>query len=133
MEVEAIVLSELRGFQPQKTLHSAATEHLCNLQFADPNWHHSGRIDILLDAYVYSRILNGGLRKQLASSPIAQETEVGWILSGTMLLTQPLTSASLLVSTIDSAEVVTDVKTFRNRRSTLRISLYRDTRGTGLL
>lgn len=56
--------------------------HLGKLELADPNWHKGGRIDILLGSAVHSEIIIDGLRKGFSGQPMAQNTKLGWIVSG---------------------------------------------------
>ncbi|XP_026746136.1 uncharacterized protein LOC113507483 [Trichoplusia ni] len=49
---------------------------------ADPNWNTPGKIDMLISSSVYSKVLKQGLSKGPPDSLIAQNTELGWILSG---------------------------------------------------
>ncbi|XP_026331312.1 uncharacterized protein LOC113238692, partial [Hyposmocoma kahamanoa] len=53
-----------------------------NLPLADPTYTTPGKIDILLGAEVYGKILLDGIFKQSEGSLIAQNTIFGWILSG---------------------------------------------------
>lgn len=56
--------------------------HLQNIEAADPNWEKGGRIDILLGAAAHGEIILDGLIKGTTGQPIAQKTELGWIISG---------------------------------------------------
>ncbi|XP_076298577.1 uncharacterized protein LOC143217822 [Lasioglossum baleicum] len=50
----------------------------------DPEFSSAARIDLILGTEVYSAILEEGIRKGGPGSPIAQETTLGWILSGSV-------------------------------------------------
>lgn len=56
--------------------------HLEHLELADPDWQKGGRIDILLGSAAHAEILLNGLIKGESGQPIAQKTELGWIVSG---------------------------------------------------
>ncbi|XP_059047784.1 uncharacterized protein LOC131843186 [Achroia grisella] len=56
--------------------------HLKNLPLADPDYNTSSNIDILLNTNIYSEIILDGLIKVHRDEPIAQRTELGWIVSG---------------------------------------------------
>ncbi|XP_055308905.1 uncharacterized protein LOC129572830, partial [Sitodiplosis mosellana] len=56
--------------------------HLNGLELADPEWMKGGRIDILLSSAIHSEIIMDGLIKGSPGQPIAQKTELGWIVSG---------------------------------------------------
>ncbi|XP_076280097.1 uncharacterized protein LOC143208966 [Lasioglossum baleicum] len=53
-----------------------------NLKLADPNPASNQRIELLLGAELFSQILRPGIRRSPKSGPVAQNTELGWILSG---------------------------------------------------
>lgn len=57
-------------------------EHLHNLQYADPTINSDNPIDILLNVADYARILKSGLIKGGLDEPVAQNTEIGWIIFG---------------------------------------------------
>lgn len=57
-------------------------KHLENIQLADSHLDKNGRIDILIGADTFSEILLDGVLKGQMSHPIAQNTKLGWILSG---------------------------------------------------
>lgn len=48
----------------------------------DPTFSESGKIDLLLGADIFSQIIQKGLRRGPKGSPIAQQTQFGWVLSG---------------------------------------------------
>lgn len=57
-------------------------KHLTNLVLADPDFGQPGKIDLLLGADLFADVLRQGRRSGLAGSPVAFETEFGWVLSG---------------------------------------------------
>lgn len=57
-------------------------EHLHNLNYADPTSSSDQPIDILLGVADYTRILKSGLIKGTEDEPIAQNTELGWLIMG---------------------------------------------------
>ena len=56
--------------------------HLSNLQLADPMFGQPGKIDILLGVDVFVNVLLHGRRFGPPGSPVAFETEFGWVLAG---------------------------------------------------
>lgn len=56
--------------------------HIEGLQLADPQFFKSAKIDIVLAADVYWAAMLEGIRKGPLGTPLAQNTEFGWILSG---------------------------------------------------
>lgn len=88
---------------PLKTSHLS---HLQNLPLADPHFNTPGPIDILLAGDVYGKIIQEGLRKGAHSEPIAQQTTLGWILSGELahhnhFITQPVNCFHVSVQEIN--------------------------------
>ena len=57
-------------------------KHLTNLVLADPNFGQPGKIDLLLGADLFADVLRQGRRSGPAVSPVAFETEFGWVLCG---------------------------------------------------
>lgn len=82
LTTEALIVSRVINNLPSVTLPNNSWEHLQHTRLADPEYHVSKPIDILLDASVYSEIIMSGLVKGTHQSPIAQQTKLGWILSG---------------------------------------------------
>jgi hypothetical protein len=60
----------------------AAYSHLQNLQYADPSILSDDPIDLLLGVADYSRILSNGLIKGSPNEPVAQNSELGWLIFG---------------------------------------------------
>lgn len=56
--------------------------HLNGIELSDPDWERGGRIDVLLGSEANAEILLSGLIKGKSGQPIAQKTELGWIVSG---------------------------------------------------
>ena len=56
--------------------------HLSNLRLADPTFNQPGKIDILLGVDVFVNVLLHGRRFGPPGSPVAFETEFGWVLAG---------------------------------------------------
>lgn len=57
-------------------------EHLQNLKYADPSISSDQPIDLLLCVADYTRILKSGLIKNKQEEPVAQNTELGWLILG---------------------------------------------------
>ncbi|XP_055850540.1 uncharacterized protein LOC129915103 [Episyrphus balteatus] len=82
LEIQAFVLSQLTTLVPTQEVDSSDWIHLDNLSLADPWFSIPGKIDLLLGADVYASIILEGLVKKKIGSPVAQQTELGWILTG---------------------------------------------------
>ncbi|XP_011706167.1 PREDICTED: uncharacterized protein LOC105461365 [Wasmannia auropunctata] len=80
----AIILPRLTVYAGVASTAVADWPHLRDLQLADPEFFASEEIDVLLGADVYASILGPGVRKGGEGEPVAQETALGWIVSGTV-------------------------------------------------
>ena len=56
--------------------------HLSNLRLADPNFGLPGRIDLLLGVDIFAEVILHGRRQGPQGSPVAIETQLGWVLAG---------------------------------------------------
>lgn len=82
LPVNALTLPKLTGLIPSKHVSKNLWPHLTGLTLADEGYHHSTRVDLILGADVYGRLLLDGLRKGPQGTPTAQNTVFGWILTG---------------------------------------------------
>ncbi|XP_012271144.2 uncharacterized protein LOC105694768 [Orussus abietinus] len=82
LELRALVLPRLTAHLPTQQVATGNWPHLTGLALADPDYAARSKIDLLLGADVYGDILLEGLRKGCAGAPLAQQTAVGWVLSG---------------------------------------------------
>lgn len=81
-DTKALVIAKVINNLPNSSFKKHEWSHLQHINLADPAYNVSRPIDILLDASVYSYIIMGGLIKGPPKAPIAQQTRLGWILSG---------------------------------------------------
>ncbi|KAH9636832.1 hypothetical protein HF086_017075 [Spodoptera exigua] len=79
---QALVVSRVINNLPNASFSKQTWPHLSHTRLADPEYNISKPIDLLLDASVYSDIIMSGLIKGPIQAPIAQQTRLGWILSG---------------------------------------------------
>lgn len=56
-------------------------DHLAHIQLADPGFGEPGKIDLLLGVEVFVEVMRHGRRLGVSGSPIALETEFGWVLA----------------------------------------------------
>ena len=56
--------------------------HLSNLSLADPNFGQPGRIDLLLGVDIFAEVILHGRRQGPQGTPVAFETQLGWVLAG---------------------------------------------------
>ncbi|CAK1583774.1 unnamed protein product [Parnassius mnemosyne] len=82
LHVTAYVLEKLTSYLPSTNVDLLHWPELKQLNLADPSFHKPNKIDILLGAEVYALIIMEGLLKYPSGSTVAQNTSLGWILSG---------------------------------------------------
>nr|XP_034833645.1 uncharacterized protein LOC117990292 [Maniola hyperantus] len=86
--INAYVLKTLTSYLPSQETTVCDWPYLENITLADPGYNTPNRIDLLLGAEVYSKIIDNGLKKS-PNGVIAQYTHLGWILSGDTHSEQP--------------------------------------------
>lgn len=82
VQIKALILPKITHVKPTHKGAYKTWQHIDGLQLADINHMHEGPIDLLLGAQVLAEILLPGLKKGSSEAPIAQQTKLGWILSG---------------------------------------------------
>ena len=81
--VTAVIVSCVTSNLPlQPTPVDQKWKHLSGLQLADPSFGQPGRIDLLLGVEVFAEVLLHGRRCGGPGSPVALETQFGWVLAG---------------------------------------------------
>ncbi|KAL0882691.1 hypothetical protein ABMA27_001114 [Loxostege sticticalis] len=80
--VKAFVLSNITSYLPEKHTGPIEWMELKNLELADPKFNATNKIDLLIGAEVYCRILKEGIKRSPTGSLVAQNTTLGWIISG---------------------------------------------------
>ena len=81
--VEAYVLKKVTKDLPLHPIPIALKwDHLSDLELADPEFRTPARIDLLLGAEVFARILLDGRRTGPRGTPSAISTYLGWVLLG---------------------------------------------------
>ncbi|XP_051864315.1 uncharacterized protein LOC127566331 [Drosophila albomicans] len=82
IEASAYVLPQLAGNLPSCSVPQTLLENLPSIQLADPKFHKSSQIDVLLGADILPSILLGGSHPNICGTLLGQETIFGWILTG---------------------------------------------------
>lgn len=77
----ALIIRQLSSMTNTFAAHHNQWPHIHGLSLADPEFMRPQRIDILIGGDIYGSLLLPGLRK-LVGGPTAQNTALGWILSG---------------------------------------------------
>ncbi|KAL0820903.1 hypothetical protein ABMA28_005563 [Loxostege sticticalis] len=80
---EVFIMNNLIKNLPNKTFPKPSWSNIENINLADPEFYKSRPVDLLLGADIYTSILLGGLIKgNDAKQPMAQQTQLGWLLCG---------------------------------------------------
>lgn len=103
LPVTLIILPKLTSSLPRQDMQQLQAQSLENKLIADPTYYKKGPIDIILGAHEYSKILQQGV-EQIQDGVIAQNTELGWILSG-ICATNRNTGKKILSMTVRTEEV----------------------------
>ncbi|XP_011859304.1 PREDICTED: uncharacterized protein LOC105556804 [Vollenhovia emeryi] len=88
MPLNALVLPRISAYGARLSTASHEWAHVQGLSLADPDFGTSDPVDLLLGADVFHLIIQEGLKKGGPQQPIAQQTALGWILSGIVHGTQ---------------------------------------------
>lgn len=80
----AVVLNKLTTLLPHNDFDRSLIKdgRINDLILADPHFNRCGKIDLILGADIYSEIIMHGMIKAEDNSFVAQETEIGWMISG---------------------------------------------------
>ncbi|XP_048481675.1 uncharacterized protein LOC125489576 [Plutella xylostella] len=79
------IMNHLINHLPSKSFPKPSWSHINHIKLADPEFYQSREVDLLLGADIYSMImLDGIIKGEVQSQPIAQQTHLGWILFGTV-------------------------------------------------
>ncbi|XP_045459242.1 uncharacterized protein LOC123669695 [Melitaea cinxia] len=85
IKVKAYVLKKITSYLPERSIETTLNWlDTTKLFLADPGFKNSNKIDILLGADAYSYIIKNGIIKNPYGNLIAQNTTLGWVLSGTI-------------------------------------------------
>lgn len=98
VSIDALILPRISATSDREINSSECLwPHLDDLRLADPNFLRGQRIDLLIGADVYGSLLRPEIRRGPAGSPIAQNTALGWIISGPMQLSHHAPKRSNIV------------------------------------
>ena len=89
LETEALVLPRLTSKLPPKFPRDLDLSLFDGILLSDPDFYKPKSVDAVLGSDMYCRILRSGLRRFPSSPFIAQDTALGWIVSGSTLSVMP--------------------------------------------
>lgn len=78
----ASILNSLTSYSPSSVISHVNWPHLAGLNLADPDPLSNDPIVMIIGVDLYSELLLDGVQKGSAGQPIAQQTILGWVLSG---------------------------------------------------
>ncbi|XP_049301837.1 uncharacterized protein LOC125775364 [Bactrocera dorsalis] len=84
LEAEALVLPKLTGLLPSRSINSSILKRLPNIPLADNNFYTSQKVDLLIGADLYPKIILNGVKSKIFGSLVAQRTVFGWIFTGSV-------------------------------------------------
>lgn len=80
---DVIIMNNLINNLPNQSFSKPSWPHIEHIKLADPEFYISRPVDLLLGADIYSLIMMGGIIKgDNDTQPIAQQTQLGWLLCG---------------------------------------------------
>lgn len=82
--VRALILHPVSSYVPKQFSLFHSSHQLRHLEYADPSPSASEKVDLLIGADLYGRILLNGLIPGDENNPTAQKTIFGWVLSGSL-------------------------------------------------
>lgn len=105
---KAWVLPSITSDLPRSSLESSVKDKYSNLALADPEFHISAPIDLLLGADLFATIMDGRQIIVDKSLPAAYSSCFGWILIGSVVPTEKIRTQSAAVSLLTSVEQLVD-------------------------
>ncbi|CAL8128699.1 unnamed protein product [Orchesella dallaii] len=81
-QVDALIMSQITSKLPTQSFSAASFTHLHDLQLADPQFHTSSPVDILLGSDIFWTLLENEKRCGFRNQPIAVKTTLGWLVAG---------------------------------------------------
>jgi hypothetical protein len=78
----ALILKELTAYAPKRVPVDTNLSHLADLPWADRDPLSAQSIEIIIGADIYSDLILDGVRKGSIGHPIAQNSVLGWVISG---------------------------------------------------
>lgn len=109
---KTLITKTITSISPRITRDQTTWRHIQDLPLADPKYFEYGQIDLLLGVKEIAELLLPGLIKGDASVPMAQQTKLGWILSGTCGTRVPHTKCRINQVSLDDQNLSDQLKSF---------------------
>ncbi len=109
IDLTAIVLPKVTCDSPVSPVpFDLLWTHISDLPLADPAFGEPQRIDVLLGAHVFADVLLQGRRTGPPGSPVAMETEFGWVLCGGNTDNGSSSDVNLRVTSLHASAICSD-------------------------
>ncbi|XP_075147420.1 uncharacterized protein LOC142221551 [Haematobia irritans] len=82
ISIDALVVPKLSENLPSNSINPSLLKEFPDINLADPKFYTSSRIDMLIGADIFNKILLDNVKRNICGSLIAQETIFGWIVTG---------------------------------------------------
>lgn len=103
LRVTGYVLKSVTALIPAVRVTRVQGLDVRDSELADLEYFRPNNIDMLLGAEVYSQVIRHGLKKNESGTLLAQNTALGWILSGTVDVgTNPVSNITVMHSRVQN-------------------------------
>ncbi|XP_075157916.1 uncharacterized protein LOC142231183 [Haematobia irritans] len=132
LRVTAVVISNMNHFMPSTQTRITDWSDLDKLDLADPSFFRPAQIDMLIGSDVLPFVLKSGVLRNISGNLLAQETEFGWIISGSQT-TRSVSSFASFVSLNEDLRKFWELEEVPSNRNNLSESdvwceqFYKDT------
>lgn len=106
----ALITPKITVDLPTAKVDISEWKHVHNKPLADPSFNNPGKIDLLIGAKLFFKLLTDGLHHGSADMPTLQNTELGWLVGGRYTLpsnkntiTNNVTCLATCTSTLETA------------------------------
>lgn len=112
--VRALVLKKLTGDLPSISMNIGDLPRDLDIPLADPLFHKSSKIDLLIGADLYPFVIRDGVKTKVLYSLMAQNTVFGWVLLGPLPEVTPshYSSHSIFISFFNDVSLDRDLQRF---------------------
>ncbi|XP_058791049.1 uncharacterized protein LOC131664177 [Phymastichus coffea] len=94
LHLTALVVPQITTSLPAEPIQYGDWSHIAGLELADPKYYVPGGADCLLGGDVYNLLILEGLKKAAEDEPVAQNTALGWVLTGPTAATSSSAASS---------------------------------------
>lgn len=107
-ELLCYILPRITGLQPERRVTTEDWDVPQNIQLADPQFYKPQKIDLLIGADVFFKLLSVGQIRLKDNLPTLQKTILGWVVSGRYSNPSPKSSAlkCSVISEREGAEII---------------------------